>query len=192
MHSWIQDALNSPPPFHHSQPPSQSLVSWTHHCSQQEIAPSNHTGFCGPLAKPQICPPPGLQPSGSLHEEGTPLSCRTQHYSPALREPSLSARLGHGPLQNHCASPPRNSSKSARVFLWWLHVSKLLSHACPTLWDPMVYTVREILPARILEWIAVPFTRGSSQPRDRTQISHIVGRFFTSWATREAQEYWNG
>ena len=37
-----------------------------------------------------------------------------------------------------------------------------------------------------------PFSRGSSQSRDRTQVSHIVGRFFTSWATREAQEYWSG
>ena len=43
-----------------------------------------------------------------------------------------------------------------------------------------------ILQARILEWIAFPFSRGSSQPRDGTQVSHIAGRFFTSWATREA------
>ena len=45
-------------------------------------------------------------------------------------------------------------------------------------------TVHEILQARILEW--VPFSRGSSQPRDWIQVSHIAGRFFTSWATREA------
>ena len=35
-------------------------------------------------------------------------------------------------------------------------------------------------------------SNGSSQPRDQTQVSHIAGRFFTIWATREAQEYWNG
>ena len=46
--------------------------------------------------------------------------------------------------------------------------------------------------AKILEWIAFPFSRGSSQPRDQTQVSHIAGRFFTSWATKEAQEYWSG
>ena len=40
---------------------------------------------------------------------------------------------------------------------------------------------------RILEWVAFPFHRGSSQPRDQTQVSHIAGRFFTSWATREPQ-----
>ena len=37
-----------------------------------------------------------------------------------------------------------------------------------------------ILQARILEWVAFPFSRGSSQPRNQTQVSHIAGRFFTS------------
>ena len=55
--------------------------------------------------------------------------------------------------------------------------------------DPTDYTVHRILQARILQWGAFPFTSGSSQPRDRTQVSLIPGRFFTSWATREAQEY---
>ena len=55
--------------------------------------------------------------------------------------------------------------------------------------DPMDYTVHGILQTRILEWVAFPFSRGSSQPRDRTHVSRIAGRFFTSWATREAQSY---
>ena len=63
---------------------------------------------------------------------------------------------------------------------------------CPTLYDSVDYTVHGILQARILEWVVFPFSRGSSQPRDRTQVSHIAGRFFTSWATWEAQEYWSG
>ena len=54
---------------------------------------------------------------------------------------------------------------------------------------PMDCIVYGILQARILEWVAFPFSRGSSQPRDQTQVSHIAGGFFTSWATREAQEY---
>ena len=49
----------------------------------------------------------------------------------------------------------------------------------------MDYTVHEILPVRILEWEAFPFSRGSSPPRDRTQVSHSAGRFFTRWATKE-------
>ena len=56
----------------------------------------------------------------------------------------------------------------------------------------MDYTVHGILQARILEWVAFPFSRGSSQPRNRTQVSHSAGGFFTSWATREAQEHWSG
>ena len=38
-----------------------------------------------------------------------------------------------------------------------------------------------ILQARILEWVAFPFSRGSFQPRDPTQVSHVAGRFFTIW-----------
>ena len=45
-----------------------------------------------------------------------------------------------------------------------------------------------ILQARILEWVAVPSSRGSSQPRDQTEVSYTAGRFFTSWAIREVQE----
>ena len=56
----------------------------------------------------------------------------------------------------------------------------------------MDYTVHGILQARILEWAAFPLSRAFSQPRDQTQVSHIAGGLFTSWATREAQEYWSG
>ena len=45
--------------------------------------------------------------------------------------------------------------------------------------------------SRLLEWVAVPFSRGSSWPRDRTQVSRIAGGFFTSWTTRETQSTWN-
>ena len=54
-----------------------------------------------------------------------------------------------------------------------------------SLW-PHEYSVHGILQARILEWVAVPSSRGSSQPRDQTQVSRIAGGFFTNWATREA------
>ena len=52
----------------------------------------------------------------------------------------------------------------------------------------MVYTVHGIFQAKILEWVAFPFSRGSSQPRIQTQVSHISGRFFTNWATREVRK----
>ena len=55
-----------------------------------------------------------------------------------------------------------------------------VAQSCPTHCDPMDYRLHGILQARILEWVAVPFSRGYSQPRDRTQVSHIAGGFFTS------------
>ena len=66
------------------------------------------------------------------------------------------------------------------------HIVKV-TQSCPTLCEPMDYTVHGILQARILEWVAIPFSREYSQPRDWTQVSHIEGTFFTSWATREAR-----
>ena len=78
---------------------------------------------------------------------------------------------------------------------------RTLFAVCPTLlsfrlfavWlcDPMDYTVHGNLQARILEWVIFPFSKGSSQPRDWTQVSCIVGEFFTSWATRETWKYWS-
>ena len=53
------------------------------------------------------------------------------------------------------------------------------SQLCLILCNPMDYTVHGITQARILERVAIPFSRGSSQPRDQTQISHIAGGFFT-------------
>ena len=58
--------------------------------------------------------------------------------------------------------------------------------------QPMDYTVHWILQARTLEWVAFLFSKGSSQPRNQTQVSCIAGWFFTNWNTREAQEYWSG
>ena len=59
-------------------------------------------------------------------------------------------------------------------------VSEWKSLSCVWLCDPMDYTAHGILQARILEWVAFPLSRGSSQPRDQTQVSHIAGEFFTS------------
>ena len=71
---------------------------------------------------------------------------------------------------------------------WVSEVAQL----CPTLCDPMDCSlagssIHGIFQARILEWVAISFSRGSSQPRDQTQVSHIVGRRFTVWATREVR-----
>ena len=67
----------------------------------------------------------------------------------------------------------------------------LVAQLCLTLCDPVDCRlpgscVHGILQARILEWVAISFSRGSSQARDQTWVTCIVSRFFTFWATREA------
>ena len=63
-----------------------------------------------------------------------------------------------------------------------------VTQSCPTLCNPIDYTVHGILQARILEWVAYPFSRGSSWPRNQTRVSYITGRLFTSWVTREVNK----
>ena len=65
-----------------------------------------------------------------------------------------------------------------------------VAQSCPTLCDPVDCSLpgsssHGILQAKILEWVAIPFSRGSSRPRDQAQVSCIEGRWFTLWATRE-------
>ena len=69
---------------------------------------------------------------------------------------------------------------------------KWKSLSCLILCDPKDYTVHGILQAKILEWVAIPFSRGSSQLRDQAQVSQMAGGFFTNWATSKPQEYWSG
>ena len=90
------------------------------------------------------------------------------------------------------SSPPFTSAPNLQLLNNYQSKRLKVAQWCLTLCNPMGYTVCGILQARILEGVAFPFSRGSSQLRDRTQVSHVAGRFFTSWATREAQEYWSG
>ena len=71
-----------------------------------------------------------------------------------------------------------------------------VTQSCPALCDPMDCSlqgssVHGIFQARVPEWGAISFSRGSSRPRDRTQVSRIAGRHFTIWATREVPRIWN-
>ena len=67
----------------------------------------------------------------------------------------------------------------------------MLSQSCLTICDsmdssPPGSSIHGLLQARVLEWVAISSSRGPSPPRDWTQVSHIAGRFFTVWATKEA------
>ena len=68
-----------------------------------------------------------------------------------------------------------------------------VAQTCLTLGNPMDCSlpgssIHGIFQARILEWVAISFSRGSSQPRDWTQVLYTAGRIFIIWATREAEE----
>ena len=106
---------------------------------------------------------------GSILSEFKGSFCRNpRRHIVALRSPSLFQRP-------EVAEPCLSIQKGSEV---------KVTQLCPTLCDPMYYWVHDIPQARILEWVVIPFSRGSSQPRDRTQISHIAHGFFTSWAIK--------
>ena len=78
----------------------------------------------------------------------------------------------------------------------WIHwcVCVCVAQSCPTLCDPVDgsppgSSVREVLQARILGWVAMPSSRGSSRPRNWVQVSCTAGTFFTLWATRETHHH---
>ena len=84
-----------------------------------------------------------------------------------------------------------NSVKSLKI----TEVKVLVAQSYLTLRDPMDcsltgFSVHGILQAITLQWVAIPFSRGSSRTRDRTWVSCIAGGFFTAWATREAPNHW--
>ena len=64
----------------------------------------------------------------------------------------------------------------------------VMSNSLPRNCSPPRSSIHGIFQARILEWVAISFSRGSSRPRDQTQVSHIAGRCFTILATREVQK----
>ena len=76
-------------------------------------------------------------------------------------------------------------------FCWNVEKESEVAQSCPTLCDPVDCSlpdssVHGILQARILEWVAISFSRGSSWPRDQTWVFHVAGRGFTLWATRDS------
>ena len=77
----------------------------------------------------------------------------------------------------HLIKNQKNNKHHPGYFLF-IKVKVKVTQSCPTLCDPMDYMVHGILQARILEWVAFPFSRRSSQPRDLTEVFRIAGGFF--------------
>ena len=82
-------------------------------------------------------------------------------------------------------SPGQNIGVGSRSLLQGIFPNQRSNPGLPQC-KQILYQLSHQESPRILEWVACPFSRGSSQPRDRTQISHTAGRFFTSWVTRKA------
>ena len=98
---------------------------------------------------------------------------------------SIIAKTGKQP---NC---PSTGEWTKKIWCTYTHIYVKVAQLCLTLCDPIDCSlpgssVHGILQTRILEWVAVPVSRGTSWPRNRTSISCIAGGFFTSWATREA------
>ena len=136
------------------------------------------------------CPPPGNLPYPGI-EPGFP----------ALQVDSLLSESWEKPYGSM-----HESKIQERGQVWCLLFGNLLSSGsssnwksesivtqlCPTLCDPMDcsppgFSIHGIFQARILEWVAISFSRRSSGPRDWTQVSQIAGRLFTVWVTRESE-----
>ena len=130
------------------------------------------------------------------------MSCAVQNRRVIVKSSDKTWSTGEGngkSLQYSCQENPMNSMKIQKGMTWkmsppgqkvsimllgkWSESHSVVSNSLPF----MDYTVHGIIQARILEWVAFPFSRWPSQPRDQTQVSCIAGRFFTSWATRQAQ-----
>ena len=136
---------------------------------------SSVTQTCPTLCDPMYHSTPGLP----VHHQLLELTQTHAHWVSDAIQPSHPRSF---------PSPPAPNPSSTLLMIRFTWKWKSLQSG-PTLCD---YTVHENLQARILEWVAFPFSRGSAQPRDWTQVSHIARGFFTSWTTREAQEYWSG
>ena len=118
-----------------------------------------------------------------------PVACRWW----ALRENAKPAtrRAEQGTRGPHAQGWPKRHGH-ARTCVTCVGHSVVYISLWPHGLQPTRLLAHGILQARILEWVAIPFSRGSSRPRDQTQVSCIAGRFFTDWATREALDVsWN-
>ena len=115
---------------------------------------------------------------------------RNKTYEVKSRENSVSRHWMLKLAEQHGERATVNMVESLQEVINILKVK--VAQLCRILCDPIDYGVYGLLQARTLDWVALAFSRGSSQPRDWTQVSCIAVGFFTSWATREAQEYWSG
>ena len=170
-HSVVSDSLR-PHELQHTRPPCPSPTPGVH----SDSCPLSQ--WCHPAIASSVVPFSSC-PQSLPATESFPVS---QLFTWGGQSTGVSALASFLPKKSQGWSP---SEWTRWIFLQ----SKGLS--CPTLCSPMDCSppgssIHGIFQVSILEWVAVPFSRGSSPPRDQTQASRIAGRFFTIWATRGA------
>ena len=152
-------------------------------------------GLSRPAARGSAVPRPGIKPASPALEDrflttGPPAkSLRLKLWGSTLH--ILLEEIFHNFFQQVWLSLFLSAPYNLMWTPKWSEVKVKVAKLCPTLCDPLNYSVHGILQGRILQWVAVPISRGSFQPRDQTQVSCVAGGFFTVWATRKAQEYWS-
>ena len=128
--------------------------------------------------RPLTCPPPESPPS--LPSSLSSLFLYTSP-GPVVSEVILTFEAQMDKVMKlHLWINGVGKGRSEGALKSWYNGKVKVARLCPTLRHLMDYTVHGILRARILEWVAFPFSTGSSQPRDQTQVSCIAGGFFTS------------
>ena len=151
--------------------PWEASGNWRKPISWPEVSEEEaRLRSCNLDLSPRLAFPPSLQPSGSGNRG-------LEFYSfSSISSPSCDyIFLIHLLWTHKCLSAPITLLKMK------------VAQSCPTLCNPTDYKIHGILQARILEWVAIPFSRVSSHLRDWSQVSLIAGGFFTSWSIREAR-----
>ena len=143
---------------------------------------------CLPLCDPMDCSPPGSSIHGNSPGKNPGVGCHAllQGIFPTHdRTQVFCIAGGFFTVWAATRKPPYTYWSEMK----WSEVKcSEVAQSCPTLCDPMDYSlpgswVHGIFQARVLEWVDISFCRGSSRPRDRTPVSHVVGRRFTVWVT---------
>ena len=129
-------------------------------------------------------------PSFEAAKEGTGIQSLGPIHTHLLKLQSHYIQRGHPVARSWLTSNPCPLEKEDHLPLRSLKVKVLVAESCLTLQHmedrPPGSSVHGILQVRILEWVVVPFFRGSSWSGDQIQVSSIAGGFFTIWATKEA------
>ena len=156
-----------------------SFLQWFFGATNSDNLTSINIKYQAHTSKNKIC---------SQHRDVTQRSGKREPNTSEVRMRDLTERphTKNGSARHYLGLRAKRSRRILKSQVEWS-----VPQLCPALSDPMECSppgsaVHGMLQARTLERFAISSPRGSSQPRDRTHVSHFAGRYFTVWATREA------